>query len=116
MKNMKTIVNKIVIPCCNTYEIVPIDNIVRCEALQNYCRFYIENGNTLTSTNTLGYYKKKLEMHGFISCHRSHLVNQFHITKYHKEGSVELSDQSSVPVSRRMRSSFLNHITENFIY
>ena len=115
MKSSKKNLEKIIIPCCKTHEILKIDEIVRFEALQNYCRAILTNGSTLTSTNTLGYYKELLHNNGFISCHRSHLVNVDHIHKYHKEGSVELSDNSTVPVSRRMKENFLNSLFDNYL-
>jgi len=107
---------KIVIPCCKTYEFVKLKEIVRCEGLQNYCRVYLSSGEVLTSTKTLGHFKEKLTYQGFASCHRSHLVNINLIRRYFKEGSVELVDNSVVPVSRRMKEKFINSIMDNLIY
>jgi len=106
---------KMVIPCCQTYNFVKIREIIRCEGMQNYCRVYLTSGEVLTSTNSLGHFKRTLQEYGFVSCHRSHLVNKREIIKYYKDGSVELSDQSSVPVSRRTKESFLNDIMEDYI-
>ena len=113
-KNKQKNLEKIVIPCCKAYEIHKIQDILRCEARQNYCRIFLKNGSMLTSTSPLGHYKELLQNSGFLSCHRSHLVNLNHIQKYYKEGSVELSDTSTVPVSRRMKDNFLNQVMDQF--
>lgn len=114
-KNIQKSSDKIVIPTCDTYEILKLDDIVRLEGLQNYSKIFLKSSVTLTSTNTLGYYKMTLESYGFVSCHRSHIVNMANIIKYHKEGSVDMIDKSSVPVSRRMKADFLKRIMERFI-
>jgi len=106
---------KIVVSCCKTYEFVKLKNIIRCERLQNYCRVYLMNGEVLTSSKPLGYYRERLVPNGFLSCHRSHLINIKHIVRYYKEGSVELIDQSVVPVSRRLKENFLHEIMKDII-
>jgi two-component system LytT family response regulator len=51
-----------------------------------------------------------LEPYGFFSIHKSHLVNIRQITRYLKNGVVEMSDGSEVPVSRRKREEFVEKV------
>ncbi len=109
---MNGFIDRIVIPCSKTYEFIKLMEIVRFEGFQNYCRVYTKAGEMLMSTQTLGHYKECLKSLGFISCHRSHLVNELQIKRYHKEGFVEMKDDSTVPVSRRKREEFQNHLLQ----
>lgn len=115
LRNTMCLSKKLVVPCCKTYEFISINEIIRCEGLQNYCRVYLKSGEILVSTKSLGHFENTLKDFGFVKCHRSHLINKDHVAKYHKEGSVELVDQSSVPVSRRMREDLLKYFFEHFI-
>ena len=104
-----------VIPGSSAYQVLKVEDIVRCEGLQNYCRVFLESGDIVISTHNLGHYRELLQPFGFLGCHRSHLVNMNHIVRIHKEGSVEMSDDSTVPVSRRMKEPFLSRIREHFV-
>jgi len=94
---------KITIPCSRTFEFIRLQDIIRFEGLQNYTKVFLKDGQSLISTNNIGVYKKQLTTLGFYCCHKSHLINEAHIARYHKDGIVQLSDDSSVPVSRRKR-------------
>lgn len=106
--------SKIVIPCCDSYEFIELSNIIRFEGLQNYTKVYIIGSKPVVSSTNIGYFKTSLQNQGFFCCHKSHLVNEKHILRYLKSGLLELSDDSSVPVSRRKRPVFLAAILEKF--
>jgi len=111
---MNNQIDKIVIPCCHTYEFLEFEQIIRFEGLQNYTRVFIKDGRSIVSTTNIGYYKTNLTDQGFFCCHKSHLVNEQHIVRYHKEGTIELTDFSMVPVSRRKKQIFIDRVLEKY--
>lgn len=103
---------KVVIPCTGSYEFVTVTDIIRCEGLQNYSRIFLNDGRILVCTHAIGAVKTNLLDRGFVSCHRSHLINKNHILRYSKEGYVQMADESCVPVSRRKKSEFIREVIE----
>jgi len=101
---------KIAIPGTDAYDFVKIENIIRCEGWQKYTRIHLQDGTVLVSSYNIGVFKNMLEKHDFYSTHKSHLINKKHIQKYHKDGTLILSDGSSVPVARRKKELFLDQI------
>lgn len=101
---------KIVVPCTKTYDFILVSDIIRCEGMQNYTRLFLKTGKSIVSSCNIGLYKKVLASYDFFTCHKSHLVNKTQIVRYHKEGQIEMSDKSLVPVARRRKESFMDDI------
>jgi len=95
------------IPTIDGYEFFSTEEIIRCEGYQNCTRIITDKRPDIISSYNIGVFRKKLEEHSFFSPHKSHLINIKHIRKYHKEGSLQLSDESVVPVSKRRKPVFL---------
>ncbi len=104
--------SKIIVPCCKTFEFLPVSTIIRVEALQNYTRFYLVDGSELVSTHNLSYYRLKLEEYGFYLCHKSYLIQLDKIVRYHKDGYIEMQDGAMIPIARRRRDEFINEVLE----
>lgn len=102
--------NKISIPMMDGLEVVTVKDIIRCEGMERCTKIVLNNGKHLVSSYNLGEFKKLLDKYGFFTCHRSHLVNLMHVIRYNKEGVITLSDQSSVPLSRRCKTAFLEQL------
>lgn len=98
---------KIAIPGNDYYNFVVVNNIIRCEGWQKYTKVYLVSGEEILSSYNIGVFKDLLEPYGFYSTHKSHMVNNEHIVKYLKEGSVVMSDDSVVPIARRRKDEFL---------
>ncbi len=98
---------KIAIPGSEAYQFVEVESIIRCEGWQKYTKIYLQDGACIVSSYNIGVYKDMLSSYGFYSCHKSHLINKIHIRTYKKEGSVVMSDESNVPVSRRKKDEFI---------
>ena len=111
---MKTQESKIAIPCCKSYAFVSVKDIVRCEGLQNYTKIYLITGEMLVSTINIGVYIQNLEPYGFFTPHKSHLINEGYIETYHKDGRIELTDKSTIPVSRRRKENLMRLIKEKY--
>ncbi len=84
--------------------LVPLNEIIRLEAMGNYTTFYIKDGKILV-TKTLKEFEKVLPS-SFIRVHQSHLVNKQQIKSYIKTegGYLKMRDDSKVPVSVRKKA------------
>lgn len=98
-------IRKIVLRTAESIHIVPIKNIIRCEADVNYTKFVLDNGEKMLVSRTLKDYAEMLEPAGFFRTHQSHLVNLDHILRYDKVdgGHLVMCDESIVPVSIRKK-------------
>lgn len=98
-------INRIALTTLDGYIIVHYDEIVRCEANGNYTCVYFHDGSFIMLTKTLKHYASKLEPHGFLRIHKTHLVNLKYIRTYVKGKNpyVGLKDGSNVEVSLRKK-------------
>ena len=81
--------------------------IIRCESLGNYTRFYAMNNKQYLISKTLGDYDTLLTPHNFIRTHKSHLVNRKFISFIDHDGYVVLKDGARVEVSRRRKEDVM---------
>lgn len=98
------------IPTIEGYEYIMVGDIIRCEGLQKCTRVITNNRTDIISSYNIGEFRKKLEPYGFFSTHKSHLINLKKIKRYHREGTITLMDDSAVPVARRRKVAFLEHM------
>lgn len=98
------------IPTMEGYEFIKIEEIIRCEGLQKCTRVITTDRTGIISSYNIGEFRKKLKHYGFYSPHKSHLINLRKVKKYHKEGTIILADNSSVPVARRKKMDFLSQV------
>ena len=81
--------------------------IICCESLGNYTRFYAMNNRQYLISKTLGDYDTLLTPHNFIRTHKSHLVNRKFISFIDHDGYVVLKDGARVEVSRRRKEDVM---------
>ncbi|MCX6315845.1 MAG: LytTR family DNA-binding domain-containing protein [Bacteroidetes bacterium] len=81
--------------------------IIRCEALSAYTRFYTATNTQLLSSRNLGEYEELLAPFHFIRTHKSHLVNKHFISFFDHEGFVVLKDSTKIEVSRRRKEEVM---------
>jgi len=88
-------------------EYLEINEIIRCEADNNYTKIYLTNSKRLLVSKTLKEFESILEMHDFVRIHQSHLINKEHLKRYIKSegGTVILSDGTELPVARARKDS-----------
>ena len=83
------------------------NEIIRCESIGNYTRFFVSGKRQYLSAKTLGSYEELLVPFNFIRTHKSHLVNKQYISFINHEGFIVLQDSSRVEVSRRRKEEVL---------
>jgi two-component system LytT family response regulator len=93
---------KIILNTQEATHVIPINEIIRCEADRNYTHFFLLNKKTILVSGGLKEYEEMLKPYGFIRPHHSHVINLAFITKLEKRtGMLILKDGSEVPVSIR---------------
>jgi len=101
---------KIMLPTLEGFEIVAINTIVYCEAVDNFTRFHFESGTPLLICRTLKYFEEVLKEHRFLRIHRSHLVNPEYVIRYSKGkgGFVTMKNNQELEISPNKKQEFLN--------
>lgn len=100
---------KIVLPLMEGFEVVKIEDIVACEAHDNFTDFYFTNRSKMMICRSLKFYEELLQESGFLRVHKSHLINLEHVVKYNrgKGGIVTMSNGQEIAVSAQKKDAFL---------
>ncbi len=96
----------ICIPTTEGTEFLHAEDIIRCEGLQKCTRIFSQDRASIVSSYNIGVFRNLLPSEGFIQTHKSHLINLKHIRRYNREGTIQMSDESIVPLSRRRKAGF----------
>ncbi len=101
--------NKLSIPTTDGFVLVPLDEIIYCEAFGNYTHFYLTAGKKITSSYTLKEYDEMLAAQQFFRAHKSFLVNLTHVMRYIKGegGTLVMINGIEIEVSRRNKEALL---------
>jgi len=112
--NMKTErqQKKIILNTSGNMYVLRVDDVIRCEADENYTRIIDLKGKAILVAKTLKEFDEMLSPLGFCRIHQSHLINLDHVLSYEKGagGMVILSNKERIPVSGRRREFFLNDL------
>jgi two-component system LytT family response regulator len=83
--------------------------IIRCESDNNYCYFFLDNGEKLLVSRPIYEFESLLTDYGFIRCHQSHLVNKQYVRSWMRDdgGYLLLDNGDTVPVSRGKKEAVL---------
>jgi two-component system LytT family response regulator len=100
---------KIMLPTLEGFEIVNIQDIVYCEAEDNFTRFHFENGAPQLICRTLKYFEDVLKDYKFIRIHRSYLINPAYVIRYSKGkgGFITMKNNKELEVSPNKKKEFL---------
>ena len=104
---------KIAIPTVEGFELIPAEQIVHCEADDNYTHLHLKNKNKITACRSLKEMEEQLQDFSFfIRVHHSYVVNLNEVTKYIRGegGYLVLTDGSSVNVSRSRKDNLLKKL------
>lgn len=111
-----SLINRLSIPTENGFAIIPIDEIIYCEALRSYSRFALENNRYLTTSKALLNYEAHLVKQSFFRIHKSYLINLYHVKEYVRGTGVLviMSNGVELDVSRRKKDEFLKIVNQVF--
>lgn len=109
---------KLCIPSLKGFQVVDLKNILFCEASGSYTNFHFVDQNSICSAKPIYEYEELLADAGFVRIHKSYLVNLLHIKEYIRGegGSVILSNNTEVEVSRRKKDLFLSSMKSFYKY
>jgi len=101
---------KIVLPQLHGFEVKNVNEIIYCQAEENFTKFHFSDGKSALICRKLKHYESLLSELGFHRIHRSTLINLDFVMKYHKGrgGQVELSNGDTLDVSESKKKSFLS--------
>ena len=107
---------KLCISSLKGFQVVDVKDILYCEASGSYTDFHFTSGNTICSAKPIYEYEELLADAGFVRIHKSYLVNLLHIKEYVRGegGSVILSNNTEVEVSRRKKDLFLSRMKDYY--
>ena len=108
LKNPKDKKNKIAVATQPGLELIPVADIIRCEASGGYTILHLKNKKPIISSKDLKSFNELLEDYDFYRIHDSHLIAYLHISKVLNEdgGVVLTTDNIKVPISRRRKNDF----------
>ena len=116
MDNQKNL-KRIILRTSEYIHIVEIEDIVRCEADNNYTFFYLNDDSKILVSKTIKEYSAILSSSCFIRVHQSHLVNAKYIDKYVKSdgGYLLLKNKECIPISQHSKHDILKKL-ETLMY
>lgn len=102
--------NKIAVPTSEGFELVPADQVIQCEANDNYTHLNLKNKTKIIACRTLKEMEEQLQdFPFFVRVHHSWLVNLNEVIKYVRGegGYLVMSDGSTVNVSRSRKEALM---------
>ena len=101
--------NVLPLPTCKGLEMIPVNTIIRIEAISSYSKLHFVNGKTLVVAKVLAWFDTQLAGQGFLRTHRTHLVNRLYINRYvnGRGGRITLHNGDEIEVSKRKKNGFL---------
>ena len=108
LKNPRDKKNKIAVATQPGLELIPVEDIIRCEASGGYTILHLKNKKPIISSKDLKNFNELLEDYDFYRIHDSHLIAYSHISKVLNEdgGVVLTTDGIKIPISRRRKNDF----------
>ncbi len=103
LKTSKIEDQRLILPTQQKLLQIPLKQILFIESDRNYSYIHLTNGLKELSSKTLSYFEDILKEKGFFRCHRSFLINHYHINNIGKS-FFQLIDQKKIPISRRKNS------------
>lgn len=110
IKNKGTGFEKIAVPTIEGFELVRADQIIRCEADDNYTHLFLKGKQKIVACRMLKEMEELTQEFGFfVRVHHSHLVNMNEVVKYVRGdgGYLLLSDDSTVSISKSRKESLI---------
>lgn len=103
--------HRLALPTGNGLQFFLPQDIIRCEGMSNYTKFYFSNYNSITTSRTIKEYEEILVPHKFIRTHKSHLINAEFVSGYApQDSSLIMKDGSLIEVSRRRKKEVLEEL------
>lgn len=105
--------NRLAVNYEDRIEMLLVKQILRMQGESNYTRIFLEGNRSMLVSKSLIEFEDLLIDLGFLRVHKTHLVNIHHIKSFKKYGEFQLllSDETTVPVSRRRKSKVVESLS-----
>ncbi|HKH61949.1 MAG TPA: LytTR family DNA-binding domain-containing protein [Flavitalea sp.] len=109
---------RLCLPTLKGFIVLKLEDIIYCEAERSYTVFHLEGNRTVTVSKPLLEYDQILTDTSFLRIHKSFLINLHHVKEYYRGegGTVIMTNNAEIEVSRRKKDQFLMKIKEVFRY
>jgi two-component system LytT family response regulator len=109
---IQNVFEKVSLPTMDGLIFVDMEDIVRCEAQNNYTMFYLENGETHLVSKTLKYYEEILNEFNFFRINRTDIINLKFVKKMQKGRKILISlvDGTDLSLADTRKESFMEKI------
>lgn len=109
---------RLCLPTLKGFIVLKLDDILYCEAERSYTVFHLTGNKTVTVSKSLIEYDTILQDTSFLRIHKSFLINLNHVKEYQRGegGTVIMSNNAEIEVSRRKKELFLEKVKEIFRY
>lgn len=103
---------KVVLPLMDGFMVVKLQEIVYCEAQDNFTCFYLTDGQKPLICRKLKFYENTLSQHGFCRVHRSFMINLEYVKRYikGKGGTVIMENGKEIQVANARKQAFLGRM------
>ena len=105
---------KMALPSLTGMDFIDIEEILRCEADNNYTTIFFKDNRKTVISKPLHYFESELQPHNFLRVHHKHLINLKMIKSYSKGkggGFIVLGNNQTIPVSVRKKSHLMEVFT-----
>lgn len=104
--------HKLALPTSSGLQFFLPSDIIRCEGMSNYTKFYLSNYHPILTSKTIKEYEEILLPHKFIRVHKSHLINAAFVSGYAQQiNNLILKDGTQIEVSRRRKKEVLDELS-----
>jgi two-component system LytT family response regulator len=105
---------KIAIHTLEGIHMIAPEDILYCTSDGSYSMIHLRNQQPLMVSKNLSEMEDVIGSTDFFRVHKTHLINKAHIHKVHKTdgGSVLMSNNESVPISRQRKAEFFDWLAK----
>ena len=113
LKQLQLLINdshhsRLSIPGKDKYRVTKTEDLVYCQADNNYTHFYLKSGDKVVASKTLKSFEGQLLACGFFRVHQSFLVNLAWVTHFDKkQNCLLLANDTTLPVAQRRRADLV---------
>jgi two-component system LytT family response regulator len=103
-------ITRVAVPTAEGFELIPAEEIIYCEADDNYTHLFLKNKKKIIACRTLKEVEEQLsDFLSFIRVHHSYMVNLNEVNKYVRGegGYLIMSDGTTVNVSRSRKEALM---------
>lgn len=106
--------SKIALPTLDGFQLEKVNNIVYCQAEENYCKIFTNRNELILVARTLKNIEELLPEETFFRIHKSYLVNMNYIKSYSKSDGykVKLENGVELDVATRRNEEFVKALTK----